>query len=72
VADIWRRYNKPCRIEIKRKHGDLWVFDDATNGRQQIWVGDELVAIFRKPLAVANGGFVYIHDLHRPPGHRPR
>jgi hypothetical protein len=40
---------------IKRKHGDLWVFDDAINGRQKIWVGGELVALFHKPQAVANG-----------------
>jgi hypothetical protein len=45
--------NEPCRIEIKRNHGDLWVFVDAINGRPKIWVGDELVAIFHKPLAVA-------------------
>jgi hypothetical protein len=24
-----------CRIEIKRNHGNLWVFDDAINGRQK-------------------------------------
>jgi hypothetical protein len=47
--------NEPCRIEIERNHGDLWVFDDAINGRHNILVGGELVAIFHKPLAVANG-----------------
>jgi hypothetical protein len=74
---MWRTYgddnNAPCRIEIKRNHGDLGVFDDAINGCQKIWVGGELVAIFHKPLAVTNGArFVYIHDFHRPPGHRSR
>jgi hypothetical protein len=56
---MWRTYggaNEPCRIEIKRKHGDLWVFDDAINGRQKIWVGGELVAIFHKPQAAVVKG----------------
>jgi hypothetical protein len=55
---MWRTHgdgNAPCCIEIKRNHGDLWVFDDAMNGRQKIWVGGELVALFHKPQAVANG-----------------
>jgi hypothetical protein len=56
---MWRTHgddNKPCRIEIERKHhGDLWVFDDAINRRQKIWVGGELVALFHNPQAVANG-----------------
>jgi hypothetical protein len=73
---MWRTHGgdkEPCCIEIERKHGDLWVFDDAINGRQKIWVGGELVALFHKPQAVSGRwGFVYIHDLHRPPGHRPR
>ena len=75
--EMWRKHgddDQPCRIVITRKHNDLWVFDDAMNGRQKIWVGGgELLAC---PLPQTTGscrwGFVYIHDLHRPPGHRPR
>jgi hypothetical protein len=55
---MWRKHggdDKPCCIEITRKHGDLWVFNDAINGRQKIWVGDELVALYHKPHAVADG-----------------
>jgi hypothetical protein len=36
-------------------------------------VGGELVALFHKPQPGSGQcGFVYIHDLHRPLGHRPR
>jgi hypothetical protein len=55
---MWQTHgddNEPCCIEIKRNHVDLWVFDDAINGRQEIWVGGELVTLFHKPQAVANG-----------------
>ena len=55
---MWRTYgdeNEPCRIVITRKHGDLYVFNDAMNGRQKIWVGGELVALYHKPQAVADG-----------------
>jgi hypothetical protein len=53
---MWRTHggdNEPCCIEITRDHVDLWVFDDATNGRQKIWVGGELVALFHKPQAAS-------------------
>jgi hypothetical protein len=72
---MWRKHgddDEPCCIEITRKHGDLWVFDDAMNGRQKIWVGGELVALYLQATGSGRWGFVYIHDLHRPPGHRPR
>jgi hypothetical protein len=55
---MWRKHggdDKPCCIEITRKHGDLWVFDDAMNGRQKTWVGGELLALYHKPQAVADG-----------------
>jgi hypothetical protein len=47
--------NPATAIEIERNHGDLWVFDGAINRGQKAWVGGELVAIFHKPQAVANG-----------------
>jgi hypothetical protein len=73
---MWRKHgddDETCCIEITRTHGDLWVFDDAMNGRQKIWVW---VASSLPSTTQATGscrwGFVYIHDLHQPPGHRPR
>jgi hypothetical protein len=54
---MWRKHGcgRACCIEITRKHGDLWVFNDVANGRQKTWVGGELVALYHKPQAVADG-----------------
>jgi hypothetical protein len=73
---MWRTYgddNAPCRIEIERRHGDMWVFDDTANGRQKIALGGWR-ARCHLPQATGSGqwGFVYIHDLYRSPGHIPR
>ena len=56
--EMWRKHgddDQPCRIVITRKHNDLWVFDGAMNGRQKIWVAGELLALYHKPQAVADG-----------------
>jgi hypothetical protein len=51
----------------------VWAFGDAINARASEYLGGWR-ALFHLPQATGSGrwGFVYIHDLHRPPGqHRP-